>query len=283
MGAGYVTVDEGRIDYDDVGHGARTIVWIHGLPLNGDAWRAQIDYFAPRYRNVAIDLRGYGRSSKLPAGVASVTDLYVSDLERLFARLNIARAIPSASLLAGTGRFVFPRPTALAWNSSCSSTPRRNSVVEFDWPWGFDETAIAAVNDTLLRGGLAALSDLILDPAIVFQDADATQVTNLHTLYRQMSLEAGVDTIAAFFNNIAQDDDRRLLPRVTAPTLLITGSLDREVPPAVGIFMRQQIPKAHLMEIPGGDHFVFATKAGLVNCMLEQFFANDAAAASSPS
>jgi hypothetical protein len=38
--------------------------------------------------------------------------------------------------------------------------------------------------------------------------------------------------------------------------------------------MRQQIPKAHLMEIPGGDHFVFATKAGLVNCMLEQFFAD---------
>ncbi len=283
MGAGYVTVDDGRIYYDDVGHGARTIVWIHGLPLNGDAWRAQIDYFAPRYRNVVVDLRGYGRSSKLPAGVASVTDVYVSDLKQLFVRLDIARAILVGFASGGHGalRFSATHGACVAQLALINASPKFCRGV--DWPWGFDETAIAAVNDTLLRGGGAALSDLLLDPAIVFQDADATQVAILHALYRQMSLEAGADTVAAFFNNIARDDDRGLLPRVTAPTLLITGSLDREVPPAVGIFMRQQIPKAHLMEIPGGDHFVFATKAGLVNCMLEEFFTNGAAAASSPS
>jgi non-heme chloroperoxidase len=79
---------------------------------------------------------------------------------------------------------------------------------------------------------------------------------------------------AAFFRNIARDDDRALLPRILAPTLLITGALDREVPPAVGLFMRQRIPNAHLIEIPGGDHFVFATRPELVNRMLEQFFAS---------
>jgi hypothetical protein len=36
MPAGYVAVDQGQIYYDDVGHGARTIVWVHGLSLNGD-------------------------------------------------------------------------------------------------------------------------------------------------------------------------------------------------------------------------------------------------------
>jgi non-heme chloroperoxidase len=272
MAAGYVTVDDGRIYYDVVGHGARTIVWIHGLPLNGDAWRAQIDYFAPRYRNVVIDLRGYGRSSKLPAGVASVTDLYVSDLKRLFSQLDIARAILVGFASGGHGAIRFS-----ATHSACvEQLVLINASPKFrrgaDWPWGFDEIAIATVNDTLRGGGIAGLSDLLLDPTIVFQDTDAKQVTNLHALYWQMSLEAGADTIAAFFNNIAQDDDRWLLPRVTAPTLLITGSLDREVPPAVGIFMRQQLPNARLMEIPGGDHFVFATRAGLVNCMLEQFF-----------
>jgi non-heme chloroperoxidase len=281
MGAGYVTVDDGRIYCDDVGLGARTIVWIHGLPLNGDAWRAQIDYFAPRYRNVVIDLRGYGRSSKLPAGVASVTDLYVSDLKRVFARLDIARAILVGFASGGHGalRFSATHGAFVEQLVLINASPKFCRAA--DWPWGFDEIAIAAVNDTLLGGGVAGLSDVLLNPAIVFQDADATQVTNLHALYRQMSLEAGADTIAAFFNNIAQDDDRGLLSRVTAPTLLITGSLDREVPPAVGIFMRQQLPNAHLMEIPGGDHFVFATKAELVNSMLEQFFANGAVAPSS--
>ena len=206
----------------------------------------------------------------------------MSDLKRLFARLDIARAILVGFASGGHGalRFSATDGACVEQLALINTSPKFCRGV--DWPWGFDETAIAAVNDTLLRGGVGALSDLILDPAMVFQDADATQVTNLHTLYRQMSLEAGAETIAAFFNNISRTTIAGL-PRVTAPTLLITGSLDREVPPAVGIFMRQQIPKAHLMEIPGGDHFVFATKAGLVNCMLEQFFANGAAAASSPS
>ena len=197
--------------------------------------------------------------------------------------LDIARAILVGFASGGHGalRFSTTNGACVEQLALINASPKFCRGV--DWPWGFDETAIVAVNDTLLRGGVAALTDLMLDPTIVFQDADATQVTNLHALYRQMSFEAGADTIAAFFNNIAQDDDRGLLPRVTAPTLLITGSLDREVPPAVGIFMRQQIPKAHLMEIPGGDHFVFATKAGLVNSMLEEFFANGAAAASPPS
>src|SRR5271155_3594841 len=191
MAAGYVTVDDGQIYYDDVGHGARTIVWIHGLPLDGDAWRAQIDYFAPRYRNVVIDLRGYGRSSKLPAGVANVTDLYVSDLKRVFARLDIAHAIVVGFASGGHGALRFS-----ATHGACvEQLVLINASPKFcrapDWPWGFDEIAIAAVNDTLLGGGVAGLSDVLLNPAIVFQDADATQVTNLHALYRQMSLEAG--------------------------------------------------------------------------------------------
>lgn len=162
---------------------ARTIIWIHGLSLNGDAWRAQIDYFAPRFRNVVIDLRGYGRSSKLPAGVASVTELYVSDLRRLFARLGIARAILVGFASGGHGalRFAATHGACTKQLVLINASPKFCRGV--DWPWGFDETAIAAVNDTLLRGGVAALSDLMLDPAIVFQDADAKQVNNLHALY----------------------------------------------------------------------------------------------------
>jgi alpha-beta hydrolase superfamily lysophospholipase len=93
MPSGYITVDRGRLNYSDVGRGPRTIVWIHGLPLNGDAWRAQVDHFSAIYRNVSIDLRGYGRSSSIPDRVTNVTDLYVADLRQLFESLHIERAI----------------------------------------------------------------------------------------------------------------------------------------------------------------------------------------------
>jgi non-heme chloroperoxidase len=276
MPAGYVAVDQGQIYYNDVGHGARTIVWIHGLPLNGDAWRAQIEHFAPHYRNVVIDLRGYGRSSKLPPDVVSVTDLYVSDLRRLFASLDIGRAIVVGFASGGHGaiRFSAIHGELVERLALINASPRFRRGV--DWPWGFDQTAIAAVNENLSRWGLAVLSDLLLDPGTVFQDVDATLGANLAATYRQMCLEAGAETISAFFNNIAEDDDRALLPRISAPTLAITASLDREVPPAVGIFLRQEIPNAYLMEIPGADHFVFATRAKLINCILEAFFRDGA-------
>ena len=208
MTAGYVAVDGGQIYYEDLGRGARTIVWIHGLPLSGEAWHAQVDYFAPRYRNVVIDLRGYGRSSKLPVGTGGVTDLYVADLERLFGQLDLARAIVVGFASGGHGamRFSANHGARVEQLVLINASPkfRRGD----DWSWGFDETAIAVVDESLRRGGLAALTDLLLDPAVVFQDVDATRAAALAAVYRRMSLEAGAETIAAFFHNIARDDDR---------------------------------------------------------------------------
>ncbi|MFN2428772.1 MAG: alpha/beta fold hydrolase, partial [Cryomorphaceae bacterium] len=52
------------IAYMDVGTGEETIVFIHGLGSYAPAWKRTIDGLKDQYRCIAVDLPGYGKSSK---------------------------------------------------------------------------------------------------------------------------------------------------------------------------------------------------------------------------
>lgn len=53
-----------EIAYTDVGEGAKTLLFVHGLSSNLDSWKKNIEKLRARYRCIAIDLPGYGKSSK---------------------------------------------------------------------------------------------------------------------------------------------------------------------------------------------------------------------------
>lgn len=59
-----LAVGTAEIAVHDTGKGERTLVLIHGLGSSMPAWRHNIDALAAKYRVVAIDLPGYGKSSK---------------------------------------------------------------------------------------------------------------------------------------------------------------------------------------------------------------------------
>jgi pimeloyl-ACP methyl ester carboxylesterase len=59
-----VAVGTAQINYVEAGSGERTLVLIHGLASDLRAWRNNIDALARDYRVIAIDLPGYGKSSK---------------------------------------------------------------------------------------------------------------------------------------------------------------------------------------------------------------------------
>lgn len=53
-----------RVGYMDVGSGSRTLVFVHGLGSYAPAWKKNIEELQKHYRCIAIDLPGYGHSSK---------------------------------------------------------------------------------------------------------------------------------------------------------------------------------------------------------------------------
>jgi len=63
----YAELNNGiKLAYVDEGTGSETIIMIHGLGSYLHAWKKNISELSKNYRVIAIDLPGYGRSSKAP-------------------------------------------------------------------------------------------------------------------------------------------------------------------------------------------------------------------------
>lgn len=262
-------VEGGELAWWEDGGGAETIVWVHGLPLESRAWEPQRRFFASRCRNVFVDLRGYGRSTKLPHGPKDVTALYSADLSALFETLSLDGAMLVGHASAGhlSLRFAARNPDKIGKLVSINGSPRFRAGP--DWPWGFSDADMARFETIRRERGIEGLTDAVLDPGNVFRDLSPKDAERLTAWFRPMSLTAGAETLMGFFDSISFDDDRELMSRIAAPTLLISGTIGREVPSDVSLFLRREIPGSKLVELPGVDHFSFATRPDLVNGLID--------------
>ncbi|MDT5323400.1 MAG: non-heme chloroperoxidase [Mycobacterium sp.] len=274
----YLDVDDARLAYYTSGRGEEPVVWLHGLPLDSRSWSAQRAHFDPLARNVFVDLRGYGASSKLPLDRVDVTQVYADDLDRLLMHLDLRNVALIGFASAGhvALRFAAQHPHRLAKLAVINASPRFRRGG--DWPWGFDDAGIDRFVQIGREGGIEALTDVILEPGTVFHDVGRREAQDLRNWFGAMSRTAGTDTLMGFFEGIARDDDRHLLGSVTTPTMLVTSGLGREVPSDVGLYLRGHIAESWLVELPGADHFAFATRPRLVNELLAHFLFDTPAA-----
>ena len=58
-----IEINNQSLAYFDNGKGNPTLLFIHGAFINKEYWNEQLKYFASKYRVVAMDLAGHGKSS----------------------------------------------------------------------------------------------------------------------------------------------------------------------------------------------------------------------------
>lgn len=267
-------VKDGVIAYREAGpdNGTEPIIWVHGLPLDSRSWAPQYSKFSGRYRNVFVDLRGYGSSSKLPPGATDITQLYCNDLLALMDYLAIPRARIVGFASAGhiALRFAAQNASRVSALILFNGSPRfkRNGT---DYQFGFTDEIIRHHFLAAAEKGIEALTAAILDPAVVFQDLNEEDAAKVLAWFQMMSYEAGVTTLRGFFDHIVNDDDRHLVPLIKAPTLLLSASLGKEVPFQAAMYLKQHLKNAHLVEIPGADHFFNVTRPVVVNEVIAAF------------
>ena len=259
--------------------GKAPILWVHGLPNSSISWAPQYYHFKRLgYPQLFVDLRGYGKSSKLPQKPSSegfsVTELYCEDILALLDHLKIERAVFVGFASAGhVGlRFAAKHPQYVDKLVVLNGSPKFRAAE--DWPLGFSEDAIQhfiqpAPGETSVS--VDTLAKRILDPYNTLTDMPPAKAVAAADFMRKQAEEAGVETLLGFFENISRDDDRALLPHIVAPTLIVSGCKGKEVSVAVAEYMNRQIPTSYLFELPGADHFIGLTRPEIVNAAIEDF------------
>ncbi len=84
-------IDGMQISYQDAGAGSRTLVLVHGLASNGGFWRYNIAELSRSFRVIAIDLPGYGKSSK--EAYPYTMSFFAETVSKLLKKLQIDNAV----------------------------------------------------------------------------------------------------------------------------------------------------------------------------------------------
>jgi len=129
-----------RLFFTDIGSGLDVLL-LHGWACDSHDWSWQLPVFESRYRVIAPDLRGHGRSQVMPSGAYRPVD-YVADIESLI----LANHRGSPFLLVGhsmgaqiAARLAVKRPDLV------------RAVVSIDGALGFDAEAARVFGNTALE------------------------------------------------------------------------------------------------------------------------------------
>ncbi len=81
----FVKLDSLEVSFIKEGSHSQTILFVHGLSSNADAWSKNIKVLSKQYSCVALDLPGFGKSSKVntehtPTFFAEVIHRFISEL-----------------------------------------------------------------------------------------------------------------------------------------------------------------------------------------------------------
>jgi non-heme chloroperoxidase len=264
-----------ELHYEDHGAGA-PVVLIHGWPLSGRSWEAQVPALVEAgYRVVAYDRRGFGASSQPWGGYDY--DTFAADLQALLEHLDL-RDVTLVGFSMGGGEVV--RHIATYGTERVARAVLAAAVPPYllksgDNPdGGLDEATIAqfeggvkgdrlAFLDEFTKGFFAAgdRTDLISEPQRIYARDIAAFASPKGTL----------DCIAAF----GRTDFREDAARISVPTLVIHGDSDAIVPFEVsGKRSHELIENSRLVLVEGGPHGLNATHADEFNRALLEFLAD---------
>lgn len=233
----------------DSGGAGDSVLLAHAIGCDHRMWDDLRARLAPRYRVLAVDLRGHGRSPVPPRPYA-LADL-ADDARALLDRLGIARAHWVGLSMGGmVGQaFALAHPARLGKLVIANSTSSYGAQGKSMW---------AARAKLVQEGGLAAIRDTVA--ARYFSDDfrrdNAAQVNAVMERF----LETPAEGYLGCCDAIADLDYSAALGRIRAKTLVVAGGADAGTPPAMSEAIAAAIPGARLAVIPGAAHLSAAER-----------------------
>ncbi|TMA58970.1 MAG: alpha/beta fold hydrolase, partial [Deltaproteobacteria bacterium] len=241
------------------------LLLIMGLAADSRAWLFQVPDFARRYRTIAFDNRGVGRSSK-PAGPYTIHEM-ADDAAGLLDALDVTRVHVVGVSMGGmiAQELALRHPRRVRSLVLACTFPEPDSDVERQ-----QQFSVSQFGGQITATGEMQLDVQALDPLQFFQhllprvfnqsfiDRELPKLIQLFSgaLEYGFSLEAILGQVHAVMSHRTTDR----LHQITAPTLVLTGDADLLVPSANSDILARHIPGAKLVKVSGGSHgFNFET------------------------
>lgn len=221
------------------------VVLVHGFPLDHRMWRHQLEGLSDRYRTIAYDVRGLGRSA---VGDGQYTmELFADDLLGLLDALDTG---PVRACGLSMGGYVVLR--------CLEREPERfRAAVLADTRAAADDDATrlsrARSIRTLKEEGVDAFADGLLEKILgrTTRSERPEVVEEVRTMVRENDPWGMAGAQLAM---TSRTDTTDLLGRLTIPTLVVAGEEDELTPPDLARRMADAIPDGRVAVVAEAGH-----------------------------
>jgi pimeloyl-ACP methyl ester carboxylesterase len=272
----YHQIENGQeLAYIDVGEG-KPLILIHGLGSYLPAWRQNIDALSQNYRVIALDLPGYGKSSKK---VENFTiPFFAQSVAQLQDALNIKQSTWMGHSMGGQiameGAASYPnkisRLVLIAPAGFEKFAPQEGAMMQqFVTPESIKSTSESAVRSTFQTTfyDFPQAASFMADDRVAIRSA-----TNFDAYARAYAGSIGAMIEGPVFEKLSS---------ITQPTLIIFGAQDALIPNrqlhpnatprTVAESGAAELPNSELMMIEKAGHFVQFEQAEKVNKGIMKF------------
>jgi pimeloyl-ACP methyl ester carboxylesterase len=242
--------DGGRLFVESKGQG-RPVVLIHGGQLDRRMWDREFDSLASRFHVVRYDVRGFGRS---PAGLDTSFRSY-ADLAAMLDSLGITRTSIVGLSLGGRIAIDFAIAHPDRVDRLILLAP---GVSGFPWSEG-DTSAAHAMQQAVEASDTVAITDLWLRTTYM---STAMMNPAIAPRIRELSLANSGAFLRARMGRELEPPAWQRLRELSAPTLVVVGSMDDKDILTIVDSIAAQAPHARKLVLPGAGHMLNMERPG---------------------
>lgn len=259
------------------------LIYLHGRTANHTIFNHQRKHFHDLGTgSLALDQRGDGNSTHLPNKSSYTLDAYTSDLEKVLE----AEGITKSTIIGHS------MGTMVAQDYSAKHPEKVDSLVlisaSYDFTKSFGRNFLSKLGLKLtpfMRAGLTCynklkgLTDSNRDKHYSdFSEERFRTISNSYftfEMYGKNNLEY-VRAMHALSNAVMEWNTELIATRVQAPTLLIHGDSDQDVPVVTSYELHEMIPNSkEPIIIPNSKHGIIFQSPELVNEAIEKFLVGE--------
>ncbi|MCK6602546.1 MAG: alpha/beta hydrolase [Bacteroidetes bacterium] len=264
-----------NLAYMDEGSGKETIIFIHGLGSYAPAWKKNIDSLKLDYRCIAIDLPGYGKSSK--AVHSGKMEFYADVVIDLMNTLKLEKATLAGHSMGGQ----------ISILASLKYPDRIKNLILVD-PAGFESFSEGEkqwfrevmTQDLVKLTPVGAIRSNLADNFYNLPEDAEFMITDRIAIRGAKEFDRYCLTVVRSVHGMVDQPVIDYLDRITQPTLILFGENDNLIPNRflhagftrdIAEIGKSKIQNSTMVMIPECGHFAQFEKPEIVNSEIKKF------------